>query len=130
LRESFEDYHNLIIDDSAIEDAVNLSMRYITDRFLPDKAIDLVDEACSAKSMKYNYEEENVKEIKLEIEKIQKDMEGFVMSQQYHKAIIAKEKRDELESKIKEKRSKVKIPREKRLHITAEDIQRIVNQIT
>jgi ATP-dependent Clp protease ATP-binding subunit ClpC len=51
LKESFEDFHNLNISISACEEAVDLSKRYITDRFLPDKAIDLIDEACSLKSM-------------------------------------------------------------------------------
>jgi ATP-dependent Clp protease ATP-binding subunit ClpC len=58
LKESFEDYHNLIIEDDAIEAAVDYSVRFMTDRYLPDKAIDLIDEACSSKSMKYNYDED------------------------------------------------------------------------
>lgn len=64
LRSSFEEFHNLIIDDDAIEDAVELSARYVTDRFLPDKAIDLIDEACSAKSMTYNFDTSEVSELK------------------------------------------------------------------
>jgi ATP-dependent Clp protease ATP-binding subunit ClpC len=75
LRESFEDFHNLIIDDSAVNDAVELSVRYVTDRFLPDKAIDLIDEACSAKSMTYTYDEEDTTELKEQIASIQKDIE-------------------------------------------------------
>ncbi len=75
LRESFEDFHNLIIDESAIHDAVELSVRYITDRFLPDKAIDLIDEACSAKSMTYTYDEEDTTDLKERIASIQKDIE-------------------------------------------------------
>ena len=118
LRGSFEEFHNLIIEDDAIADAVKLSTRYITDRYLPDKAIDLIDEACSAKSMKYNTDNDEVKTIRLEIEKLQKDIEGFVLSQQYHKAIKAKEKQNELEKKIQEKKAKKTIPRAKRLHIT------------
>ncbi len=130
LKASFEDFHNLVIEDEAIEAAVDYSVRYITDRYLPDKAIDLIDEACSAKSMKYNYEEDGIKEIKLEIEKLQKDIENFVLSQQYHKAIIAKDKQKELENKIREKKWKKNIARSKRLHITKDDIQKILNQIT
>lgn len=130
LKWSFEDYHNLIIDDSAIEAAVDYSVRFMTDRFLPDKAIDLVDEACSSKSMKYNYDEWNIKELKLQIEKLQKKIEDYVMAQQYHKAMIAKEKQKELESKIRDKKTKTNIPKSKRLHIKRDDIQKIVNQIT
>ena len=126
----FEEFHNLIIEPSAIEDAVELSSRYVTDRYLPDKAIDLIDEACSAKSMKYNFDESELKTVKEDIEKLQKDIEGFIMSQQYHKALIAKDKREELEKKIAEKKAKKTIPRAKRLHISGDDIRKIVHQIT
>jgi len=54
----------LTITDDAINEAVDLSVRYITDRFLPDKAIDLIDEACSLKSMKYNFDETEIKLLK------------------------------------------------------------------
>lgn len=64
LRPSFEEFHNLIIDDDAILDAVELSTRYITERFLPDKAIDLIDEACSTKSMTYNFDTTEMTELK------------------------------------------------------------------
>jgi len=130
LRSSFEEYHNLIIEDDAIEAAVDLSVRYLTDRFLPDKAIDLIDEACSAKSMKYNFDEKEIKEIKLEIEALQKKINEYLLAQNYEKAIEAKAKQGQLETKIKEKKAKVSIPRQKRLHIRMDDIQRIVNQIT
>lgn len=130
LAPSFEEFHNLIIDEDAIQDAVSLSTRYVTDRFLPDKAIDLIDEACSSKSMKYNFDEEEIKKMKEEIEIITKEKEGFLMSQQYHKAIKAKEKQEELEAKIQERRSKKNIPRSKRMHITGSDIQKIVEQMT
>jgi ATP-dependent Clp protease ATP-binding subunit ClpC len=130
IKPYFEEYHNLIIDEDAVEAAVKLSVRYMTDKFLPDKAIDLIDEACSAKSMKYNFDEEEIKNIKLEIEKLQKQIEDFVMSQQYHKAMITKEKQKELEAKIRERKQKKVVPIAKRLHINSEDIERIVNQVT
>ena len=130
LRSSFEEFHNLIIDDDALSDAVRLSVRYITDRYLPDKAIDLVDEACSAKSMKYNAPETEVKALKQEIEKLQKEIEDYVLSGQYHKAIKIKEKQNDLEKKIQEKKAKKVIPRAKRLHITSDDIQKIIEGVT
>lgn len=130
LRSSFEEFHNLIIDDDAIVDAVRLSVRYVSDRYLPDKAIDLVDEACSAKSMKYNSDENDVKVLKQEIEKLQKEIEDYVLSSQFHKAIKIKEKQNALEQKIQEKKAKKVIPRTKRLHITADDIQKIIESVT
>lgn len=75
LRASFEEFHNLIIDDDAVEDAVALSTRYITERFLPDKAIDLIDEACSVKSMTYSVDTTEVEEIKENIARLQKEIE-------------------------------------------------------
>jgi ATP-dependent Clp protease ATP-binding subunit ClpC len=130
LRGTFEDYHNLIIDDDAIEEAVELSVRYITERFLPDKAIDLIDEACSSKSMTYVHGEDEIKTLKLEAEALQKKITDFVTSQQYHKATKAKEQLSEVEQTIREKRKKITIPREKRHHITSSDIQKVVHQIT
>lgn len=130
VRASFEDYHNLSIEDEAIDAAVDYSVRFMTDRFLPDKAIDLIDEACSAKSMKYNHDESWIQDLKLEIESLQKKIEDYVMSQQYHKAMIAKEKQKELENKIFQAKKKLSLPKSKRLKIKREDIQKIVHQIT
>ncbi len=80
--------------------------------------------------MKYNFDEDEIKKMKEQIESITKEKEGFLMSQQYHKAIKAKEKQEELEAKIQERRSKKNIPRTKRMHITGSDIQKIVEQMT
>jgi len=85
LRSSFEEFHNLIIEESAIREAVDLSTRYVTDRFLPDKAIDLLDEACSAKSMTYNAGSDELAEIKEQIQKLQQEMTDMIQAQQYQK---------------------------------------------
>ncbi len=130
LRGTFEDYHNLIINDDAIDEAVELSVRYMTERFLPDKAIDLIDEACSAKSMTYVHAEDEIKTLKLEAETLQKNITDFVTSQQYHKASRAKDQLMEIENTIREKRRKITIPREKRHHIQSADIQKVVHDIT
>ena len=130
LRWTFEDYHNLIINDDAIDEAVELSVRYMTERFLPDKAIDLIDEACSAKSMTYVHAEDEIKTLKLEAETLQKNITDFVTSQQYHKASRAKDQLMEIENTIREKRRKITIPREKRHHIQSADIQKVVHDIT
>ena len=130
LRWTFEDYHNLIINDDAIDEAVELSVRYMTERFLPDKAIDLIDEACSAKSMTYVHAEDEIKTLKLEAETLQKNITDFVTSQQYHKASRAKDQLMEIENTIREKLRKITIPREKRHHIQSADIQKVVHDIT
>lgn len=130
LRKSFEDFHNLIIEDSAINDAIELSTRYITDRFLPDKAIDLLDEACSAKSMTYNFSSEEAQNIKEKIEKIQNDMNSLVMSQQYQKALIKQKEIQALEKELEQTKKKRKIPLKDRLKITGSDVQKIIHQTT
>jgi ATP-dependent Clp protease ATP-binding subunit ClpC len=67
IKDTFEEYHNLNISEDAVYAAVDFSIRYITDRYLPDKAIDLIDEACSIKSMKYNFDETATKKLKEKI---------------------------------------------------------------
>lgn len=90
----------------------------------------MIDEACSAKSMTYVHGEDEIKTLKLEAEKIQKNITDFVTSQQYHKANKAKEQLLEIEDKIREKRKKITIPREKRHTIQISDIQKVIHQIT
>lgn len=130
LRSSFEEFHNLIIDDDAIVDAVDLSTRYITDRFLPDKAIDLIDEACSTKSMTYNFDSSEVSELKEKAQWLQKEMEDLLISQQYQKALQKRRSLDAIALEIDEKKKKRTIPRKDRLHITGADIQRVIHQIS
>jgi len=130
LKEIFEEYHNLNISDEAITEAVDLSVRYITDRQLPDKAIDLVDEACSLKSMKYNYDEKEIKKIREKMVKNQKKIEDAVISQQYKKAVIYKENQKEFETEIQNLKSKFQIPKEKRFWVKADDIHRVLSMTT
>lgn len=130
LRPSFEEFHNLIIDDDAIADAVELSTRYITDRFLPDKAIDLIDEACSTKSMTYNFDTSEVTELKEKVQGIQKEMEDLLISQQYQKALKKRKLIESINTEIDEKKNKRTVPRKDRLHITGSDIQKVIHQIS
>jgi len=130
LKEIFEEYHNLNISDEAIEQAVELSMRYITDRQLPDKAIDLIDEACSLKSMKYNYDEKEITRIKEKMAKNAKKIEDAVISQQYKKAVAFKETQKNLESEISSLKKKFSIPKDKRFWVKAEDIHKVLSITT
>ena len=127
IKEIFEEYHNLNIHDSAVDAAVNLSTRYITDRYLPDKAIDLIDEACSLKSMKYNIDEKEITKLKEKIAKIEKDVENAVVSQQYKKAGKLKEDILKLEEDIQKKKKKFTIPKSKRLSVNEDDIQKVLS---
>lgn len=130
LKETFEEYHNLNITSEAVVSAVELSTRYITDRYLPDKAIDLIDEACSLKSMTYSWDEDKIKNLKEKIVETNKQIESFVMSQQYKKASALKEKVKKLENEILDYKKKFSIPKEKRLKITKKDIQKVLSLTT
>lgn len=130
LKEIFEEYHNLNITDDAVNSAVELSIRYVTDRYLPDKAIDLIDEACSLKSMTYTWNEEKIIELKEKISKLQKEIETCVMTQQYKKASSLKDKSIKLEKEIQDYKKKFSIPKEKRFKITSKDIQKVLSMTT
>ncbi len=127
IKEGFEDYHNLIISDESCIEAVKLSKRYITDRFLPDKAIDLIDEACSLKSMQYNFDEKEITKHKKEIAKLQTQIENAVISQKYKAASSLKLKKSKLEEKIWNIKKKFSIPKSKRSKITPADIQKVLS---
>ncbi len=127
IKEWFEDYHNLIISDESCLEAVKLSKRYITDRFLPDKAIDLIDEACSLKSMQYNFDEKEITKHKKEIAKLQTQIENAVISQKYKNASSLKLKKSKLEEKIGNIKKKFSIPKSKRSKITPADIQKVLS---
>lgn len=130
LKDVFEEYHNLNILPGAVEESVNLSMRYITDRYLPDKAIDLIDEACSLKSMKYNIDEEEIIKLKEKVAELQKKIEQAVVNSQYKKAVWLKQEQKDLEEKIQTLKRKFSIPKEKRLNVDASDIQKVLSIAT
>jgi len=130
IKENFEEYHNLNISEKAVTEAINLSTRYITDRYLPDKAIDLIDEACSLKSMKYNFDETETKKLKEKIAKYEKDIEAAVISQSYKKAQSLKQKQSDLEKQISELKQKFKIPKNERMSVWEQDVQRVLSIAT
>jgi len=130
LKEVFEEYHNLNISDKAVNESVNLSMRYITDRFLPDKAIDLIDEACSLKSMNYNFDETKTKKLKEELSSMNRLVEEAVISSDFKKASKLKERIKEMKEEISQIRGKFKIPKKDRLEIKEDDIQKVLSIMT
>ena len=86
IRDKYEAHHNVKITDDAIEAAVKMSVRYINDRFLPDKAIDLIDEAASRLRLQTYTEPKELKELETKIEKLSKDKEEAVQGQKFEKA--------------------------------------------
>ena len=104
LKHKYEEHHAVSITDRAIESAVKLSKRYISDRFLPDKAIDLVDEAASKTRISNYMEPEKIKEIKAEIDKMEKEKEDAVGAEEFERAGEIKEKHE----RLKEKQDKIR----------------------
>lgn len=129
LRESYEDHHNLQITDNAIETAISMSKRYINDRFLPDKAIDLIDEASSLKRVNSKENLDTVKKYQKELNKIIKSKEEAVSHQNYEKAANLRNRELELLKLIEESRS-VQTPRSQRKKVTEDDIASVISNMT
>ncbi len=106
IRDKYEAHHNVKITDEAIKSAVELSTRYINDRFLPDKAIDLIDEAASRVKMKTYTQPESLKKLEDEISTLDKEKEDKIRVQDFEKAAI-------LRDKIKDKKEKLQKEKEK-----------------
>ena len=102
LKDKYEAHHKVKITDEAIKEATILSERYITDRFLPDKAIDLIDEACSKAKIKSLTKPESYKNLEKELEKKLKEKEEAIISQNFEKAAKIRDEEKELKDKIKE----------------------------
>lgn len=108
LRPCYEQHHNVDISDDAVEAAVDLSIRYITDRFLPDKAIDLMDEACSRKRLgfsldRHNYEKK--KAVEAELTTLNDDLEKALMAGNIEAAAEVSARQKELAKKNARKQS-------------------------
>lgn len=129
IKESFENHHNLIIHDDALEASVRLSKRYVNDRFLPDKAIDVMDEAAALKGMVSKQESDQLKELQRQLKRIVKEKEKAVGDQDYEKAADLRQQELILMEKIAQEKH-VKIPREMRGSIDSEDVARVISRMT
>ena len=131
IRDKYEAHHNVKITDEAIEAAVNLSVRYINDRFLPDKAIDLIDEAASKARLKTYTEPDSLKNLQEELETITKDKEEAVRNQKFEKAASLRDKEKELKTKFEEETKKWKNKNTKSVtNITEENIADVISSWT
>lgn len=131
LRDRYEAHHSVQITDEAIKAAVELSDRYITDRFLPDKAIDLIDEASSKVRLQEQTAPPNLKELEEEIERLSKEKEAAVMAQEYEKAAEIRDQEQKKRKELEDKRSHWKNESmSKTQTVTADDIANIVSSWT
>ena len=127
IRDKYEAHHNVKITDEAIDAAVSLSVRYINDRFLPDKAIDLIDEASSKARLKTYTEPDSLKEMQEEIDRMSKDKEEAVRSQKFEKAAALRDEERALREKFEKEEKKWKNKNTKTMiTITEENIADVI----
>ena len=128
IRDKYEAHHNVKITDEAIESAVTLSERYINDRFLPDKAIDLIDEASSKARLQTYTEPDSLKDMQEEIDRISKDKEEAVRGQKFEKAASLRDEEKALREKYEKEEKKWKNQNTKKVvTITEENIADVIS---
>lgn len=131
VRDKYEAHHKVKITDDALKAAVDLSNRYIMDRFLPDKAIDLMDEACSKVRIAMYVAPPELKEAENELETVKKEKEVAVAHQDFEKAAKLRDKERELNAGIEERKKNWHRNRsDMSAAVTEEDIAQIVGQWT
>ncbi|SFM02756.1 ATP-dependent Clp protease ATP-binding subunit [Halanaerobium salsuginis] len=131
LRDPYEAHHKVKITDQAIADAVMLSHRYISDRFLPDKAIDLIDEAASKVRLSNSTRPPEFKELSHKLEEAEKEKEAAVKNQEFEKAARMRDREKELKKELEELKSSWEDEKgRKEAVVTTEDIAEIVSSWT
>ena len=131
LKQKYEDHHKLIISDEAIEASVKLSAKYITDRFLPDKAIDVIDEASSKVRLKASSLSPEGKELEIELRSLIKDKEDAIRNQEFERASELRDEEADLKEKIREVAQKYREEHEaNKPTVTAENVAEVIGAMT
>lgn len=131
LRDKYEAHHKVKITDEAIENAVKMSARYIADRFLPDKAIDLIDEAASRVRLKALTVPENLKEMEKEIKVLEEEKSSAVRTQNFEQAAEIRDREKSLKTLLEEEKEKWKnLSSHQVKEISTEDIAAVVSSWT
>ncbi|MDP4169850.1 MAG: ATP-dependent protease ATP-binding subunit ClpC [Bacillota bacterium] len=131
LRDRYEAHHRVSITDEAIDAAVKLSDRYISDRFLPDKAIDLIDEAGSKVRLRSYTTPPNLKELEVKLEEVRKEKDASVQSQEFEKAASLRDTEQRLREQLDETKKNWKEKQGKEnSEVTVEDIASVVSSWT
>ncbi len=130
IRKGFEEFHTLEITDEALESAVNLSKRYISERFLPDKAIDVLDEASAGKSLQQLDSDPDIKKAEDELEKIILKQQEAVREQKYHQALKLKQEQQMLQENLEQLRTAKDGDLRSPLRIDSDDIAHVIGRMT
>jgi len=127
IKERYEEHHKLTISDAALHSAVTLASRYIPDRFLPDKAIDLVDEAASRVRIRRRTIPINLKETRRVIDSVRRDKDTALAEKEYEHAAELREREIQIEEKIrKEEEAWQAEQKQEKVEVSAEDIAEVV----
>jgi ATP-dependent Clp protease ATP-binding subunit ClpC len=131
LREKYEEHHKVTFLDDALGAAAKLSDRYITGRFLPDKAIDLIDEAGSRARLNVLIVPPNIKELEVKVESLRKEKEAFIKSQDFEKAAALRDQERNARQELEQLNREWSQAKDKtRPELGEEDIAKIVSQWT
>lgn len=130
LRDRYEAFHKAKITDEAIRSAVELSNRYITDRFLPDKAIDVIDEAAAKVRMEASSTPEGLRKKEEELARVLKEKEAAVSSQDFEKAVIYRDQAKKLTEEVDQLKKDWKGSDQEHLTVTEEDVAEVVSKWT
>ena len=131
LKAKYEEHHHVEIEADALKAAVRLSSRYISDRFLPDKAIDVVDEACSKVSLRGFKVPESIYQLEELIEKLRVDLEDAIRSGDINEAAVLNKEREGAKKKLDQTRSRFqKRMSEKEVVVTEDDMALVVAEWT
>lgn len=131
LRPKYEEHHHVKIDDDALKQAVKLSSRYITDRYLPDKAIDLIDEASSMVRIDAEEKGNHQPSLTTKLVQLRQQKEAAIENQDFDQAANLRQEELTLKAKVDEQQKKAeKQSAQRKLHITGEDVAKIVAEWT
>ena len=131
IRSKYEEHHHVTITDEALEAAAKMSDRYISDRFLPDKAIDLIDEASSKKRISNFVLPDDVKKMEDEVNRLKVEQDSFAKHEMYDEAKVCKNKAEELQKRIDEQKAQWhKQHADAKLEVGEDDIAAVVSAWT
>ncbi|MEP7027935.1 MAG: ATP-dependent Clp protease ATP-binding subunit, partial [Candidatus Eisenbacteria bacterium] len=131
LRDKYEAHHGVHITDEAVVQAVKLADRYMNDRFLPDKAIDVIDEASARARLSVSTVPAEIRELEQKLDELVKEKEAAIRAQEYEKAAKMRDKEKEARARLKDlKRGWMETKRDKDVEVDAEDIAAVVSVMT
>ncbi len=131
IRDKYEAHHNVKITDEAIESAVQLSQRYLNDRFLPDKAIDVIDEASSKARLTTYVEPDKIKKMEENVKELESQKENAIDKQKFEEAAKIRDQEHELKEKLEKEKQKWRNRNAKKIiEIKEEDVAKVISNWT